>query len=471
MITLPGLRQFLDNLEEGILFLDQKRRVVAINEAASRMLGQNHETTLNKLCPSLFQGTACARSCEKRGYCTLMDNAKQGKKIQDLVVQRPDGVLTPLRMWAMVLPSDEPLAYCAVVLRDRTQEVQLEEEASNKMHMGGLVGNSAVMQELFRQIMRAAASEASILVTGESGVGKELIARALHDNSSRAKGPYIRVHCAAFPEQMLEDELFGHARGAFTGATEQREGRFEAAHEGTLLLDEIGDVPLNIQVKLLRVLQEREIERLGENKTRKVDVRIIAATHRDLPDMVSRGEFRADLYYRLRVLPLHAPALRERREDIPLLVNSMLTNMLTRHQGRDLQLSSEALDALNAYSWPGNVRELANAMEYAAVHAEGTTILAHHLPPEIQEARHLMASARTDTAPAPATATATATATAIMQRYYRAPVQQKGQEQEILLQALQETGGNKAEAARKLGMSRTTLWKKLKQYGIGTITQ
>jgi len=179
--------------------------------------------------------------------------------------------------------------------------------------------------------------------------------------------------------------------------------------------------------------------------------------------MVSRGEFRADLYYRLRVLPLHAPALRERREDIPLLVNSMLTNMLARHQGRDLQLSSEALDALNAYNWPGNVRELANAMEYAAVHAEDTTILAHHLPPEIQKASHLIASARTDIAPTPTTA--------IMQRYYRAPVPQKEREKEMILQALQETGGNKAEAARKLGMSRTTLWKKLKQYGIDTVAQ
>src|SRR5574340_748480 len=459
MIDLPGLSQFLDNLEEGILFLDQERRVVAINEAASRMLGQKQDAILNKLCPSLFQGTACARNCEKIVHCTLMANAKRGKKIQDIVVQRPDGVLTPLRMWAMVLPSSEPLKYCAVVLRDRTHEMELEEEASNKMHLGGLVGHSAVMQELFRNILRAAASEASILITGESGTGKELVAHALHDNSSRARGPYIRVHCAAFPEQLLEDELFGHARGAFTGAATAREGRFEAAHGGTLLLDEIGEVPLSVQVKLLRVLQEREIERLGENQTRKVDVRIIAATHRDLPAMVSRGEFRADLSYRLRVLPLHVPALREHREDIPLLVSSMLANMATRHQGRDIQLSNEALEALGAYSWPGNVRELVNALEYAMVHVDGTSILARHLPPEIQEASHQIVDTRAAAAPV--------TAAPLVQRYYRAPAQQAGQEKEILLEALKETGGNKAAAAEKLGMSRTTLWKKLKQYGIG----
>ena len=458
MITLPAFRQFLDNLEEGVLFLDQERHVVAINEAASHMLGQQHGNILNKLCPSLFQGTACARSCEKRGHCTLMKNAAHGKKVQDLVVQRPDGVLIPLRMWAMVLPSDGKLAYCAVVLRDRTHEVQLEEEASNRMHLGGLIGNSAVMQELFRQILRAAASEASILITGESGTGKELVARALHDNSSRAKGPYIRVHCAAFPEQLLEGELFGHARGAFTGATVAREGRFEAAHGGTLLLDEIGEVPPSIQVKLLRVLQEREIERLGENQTRKVDVRILAATHRDLPAMVSLGEFRADLYYRLRVLPLHLPALRERRGDIPLLANSMLANILARRPGRDLQISSDALDALNAYNWPGNVRELGNALEYAMVHVDGTAILARHLPPEIQEAVSQVGDSRVANAAIPASA--------LVQRYYRAPAQQEGKEKEILLLALNETGGNKAAAAEKLGMSRTTLWKKLKQYGI-----
>lgn len=456
MITLPAFRQFLDNLEEGVLFLDEQRHVVAVNEAASRMLGQNHDGILNKLCPSIFQGTACARSCEKRGHCTLMKNAIHGKKVQDLVVQRPDGALIPLRMWAMVLPSNEQLAYCAVVLRDRSHEVQLEEAASNRMRLGGLVGNSAAMKELFRQVLRAAASEASILVTGESGTGKELVARALHENSSRAKGPYVRVHCAAFPEQLLEGELFGHARGAFTGATTAREGRFEAAHGGTLLLDEIGEVPLSIQVKLLRVLQEHEIERLGENQARKVDVRIIAATHRDLPAMVSRGEFRADLYYRLRVLPLHVPALRERKEDIPLLVSSMLANILSRHQGRDIQISNEALDALRAYSWPGNVRELVNALEYAMVHVDGTSILARHLPPEIREAGHQVADLPAATIPV----------SALVQRYYRAPARQEGQEKEMLLLALKETGGNKAAAAEKLGMSRTTLWKKLKQYGL-----
>jgi two-component system response regulator HydG len=458
MITLSGLTLFLDNLEEGILFLNQQRHVVAINDAARRMLGRGNDEILDRLCPSLFQGTTCARNCERQGNCTLMSSASEEKLVQDIVVQRPDGELIPLRMWAMVLPSEAAFAYCAVVLRDRTQEVELEEAASERLHLGGLVGHSAPMQDLFRQILRAAASEASILITGESGTGKELVARALHDNSSRARGPYLRVHCAAFPEQLLESELFGHARGAFTGAASAREGRFEAAHGGTLLLDEIGEVPLSVQVKLLRVLQEREIERLGENQTRKVDVRIIAATHRDLPAMVRGGEFRADLYYRLRVLPLHVPALRDRRDDIPLLVNTLLGNIRTRHPGRDVQVSTEALDALCAYAWPGNVRELANALEYALVHVDGATVLPRHLPPEVRESGYGITGFRVEAAQPPPLG--------LVQGYYRAPIEHQGKEREVLLRALQETGGNRAATARRLGMSRTTLWKRLKQYGI-----
>ncbi|MBK8660104.1 MAG: sigma 54-interacting transcriptional regulator [Bacteroidetes bacterium] len=458
MISLSGLKQFLDNLEEGVLFLNQQRQVVTVNEAASRMLGKDHSTILNKLCPSLFEGTACARSCNQRGHCTLMKKAVEEKKIQDLVVPHADGTLITLRMWATVLPSEEGLGYCAVVLRDRTHEMKLEEAASDRLRLGGLIGHSEVMQDLFRKILRAAASEASVLITGESGTGKELVARALHDNSSRSKGPYIRVHCAAFPENLLEGELFGHARGAFTGATTAREGRFEAANGGTLLLDEIGEIPLNIQVKLLRVLQEHEIERLGENQTRKVDVRIIAATHRDLPAMVSSGEFRADLYYRLRVLPLTVPALRNHLNDIPLLASTMLTNMLARQPGRDIQISNETLKLLETYHWPGNVRELVNTLEYAMVHMDGTMIQPRHLPPELQERK---------SQPVPMYLNASPVNTAtLVQRYYRAPTLATPQEKELLENALKESGGNKTVAAERLGMSRTTLWKRLKQHNI-----
>ncbi|MCP5279413.1 MAG: sigma-54-dependent Fis family transcriptional regulator [Thiobacillus sp.] len=452
MITLTGLTGFLDNLEEGILFLDHRRHVVAANAAARRLLGRGEEEVLDRFCPSLFQGTPCARHCQQGGGCALRSASDRERLTQDLTVQQPGGDLVSLRMWAMKLPRDAGLAYYAVVLRDRSREVRLEEAASERLQLGGLVGQAAPMRELFRQILRVAASEASVLITGESGTGKELVARALHDNSSRANGPYIRVHCAAFPEQLLEDELFGHARGAFTGAESAREGRFEAAHGGTLLLDEIGEVPLSVQVKLLRVLQEREIERLGENRPRKVDVRILAATHRDLPALVRNGEFRADLYYRLRVLPLHLPALRERREDIPLLADSLLAHLRDRHRGRDLQVSTAALDTMQAYAWPGNVRELSNALEYALVHAEGDVLLPRHLPPEVRQAA--VARPTAETVPG------------LVQRYYRPPADRVEDEKTLLATALRESAGNRAAAARRLGMSRTTLWKKLKQYGL-----
>ena len=454
MLALSGLALFLDNLEEGVLFLDRRRHVVAINQAARQMLGQKGEQAIGRLCPSLFQGTTCARNCEKGGGCKLMATGSGEKLMQELSVQRPDGELLPLRMWAMRLPEETGLAYYAVVLRDRSQEVQLQEAASERLHLGGLVGHGAAMQDLFRRILRAAASEASVLITGESGTGKELVARALHDNSSRAGGPYLRVHCAAFPEQLLEAELFGHARGAFTGAAAAREGRFEAAHGGTLLLDEIGEVPLSVQVKLLRVLQEREIERLGENRTRKVDVRILAATHRDLAVMVRNGEFRADLYYRLRVLPLQVPALRERREDIPLLADTLLAHLRARHPAKQAQLSPAALDCLLAHDWPGNVRELANALEYALVHVDGAVILSQHLPPEVREVTREMVRRDADTS-LPATRGGA---------YYRAPDAEG--ERDMLMRALKESTGNRAEAARRLGMSRTTLWKKLKHFGL-----
>ena len=317
------LNLFLDSLEEGVLFLDQNRKVLAANRAAAQMIGREDESLIDLLCPSIFKGTHCARSCEQRGKCTLTRNGKASDIIQDIVLQHPDNTTVSLRMWARLLPPSEelPVSY-AIILRDRSREAELEQDVAERLQLGSMVGHSPAMQKLYSQIMRAAPSDASVLLTGETGTGKELVAKALHDNSERCKGPYVPVHCASLPENLLESELFGYAKGAFTGAATAKIGRFEAADGGTLLLDEIGEIPLGIQVKLLRVLQEREVVRLGENHARPVNVRVIAATHRNLAAMVERGEFREDLYYRLRVLPLHVPPLRERKEDISLLVNT-----------------------------------------------------------------------------------------------------------------------------------------------------
>jgi two-component system, NtrC family, response regulator HydG len=450
MQSLVTLRVFLDSLEEGVLFLDAGRKVLEMNLAAQRMLGQVDDAFVGQLCPTLFVGTACARECEIRGHCSLMRAQDQSRKIQDVVLKGPDGADISLRMWAMLLPPDDQGPTCAIILRDCSREIALESEVRERWQLGGLIGRSRPMQDLYQKVLRAAASEANVLVTGESGVGKELVARALHDNSSRSTGQYVAVHCASLSENLLESELFGHAKGAFSGAVAVRLGRFEAASGGTLLLDEIGEISLSIQTKLLRVLQEREIVRVGENHPRKVDVRVIAATHRDLAAMVKRGEFREDLYYRLRVLPLEVPALREHPEDIPLLASKLLSELTERYRRPDLTLSTEAMTALEAYDWPGNVRHLFNALEYAVVQAEGTTIRPKHLLSEI------VARAPLQAAPPAMSARLT--------NYYQ-PAEDGPAERVLILKVLEESGGNKAKAARRLGMSRTTLWKRLSQAG------
>ncbi len=459
LINLPDLSFVVDNLEEGILFLDKERRVLSINKSALSMIGLKEDgevniNILNQLCPDLFPGVSCARECEHSGICTLMTQNMEKEKVEEITFKGSDGQVVALNLRAIALSSRITQARCAIVLTNRSHERQLEEEVSERIRMGGLVGRSQPMKKLFQHILRAATSEATVLIEGESGTGKELVARSLHENSNRSRGPYVRLHCAALAENLLESELFGHARGAYTGATAARAGRFEAAHTGTLLLDEIGEISPAIQVKLLRVLQEREVERLGENTSRKVDVRIIAATNRDLRDMVRVGTFREDLYYRLRVLPIQTPTLRSRRDDIPLLVQHLLSDMESRY-GRSLEITPEALFVLENYDWPGNIRELVNVLEFAFVQSDGPNILPSHFPVEILNQ---------STTPA-LQSVETGVGRNMPLSYYRSRML-ADEEKQLIAHALKETGGNKAAAARRLGMSRTTLWKKLNLFGM-----
>jgi transcriptional regulator with PAS, ATPase and Fis domain len=448
MITVSVLTLFLDSLEEGVLLLDDNRHVMAVNQAAMRMIGSKKEKLTKQLCPSVFKGTECARACEKRGYCAIVLTPDWKAPDQDIVLKRLDNSLVFLRMWAISFPPTEDLPFsCAIILRDRSHEIKLEQKITERMQLGSMVGHSPVMQRLYTQIMRAAHSEASVLVTGESGTGKELVAKALHMNSDHCNKPYVPVHCASLPESLLESELFGYAKGAFTGATSAKIGRFEAAEGGTLLLDEIGEIPLGIQVKLLRVLQEREVVRLGENTARPVNVRVIASTHRNLAAMVERGEFREDLYYRLRVLPLYVPALRDRKEDISMIANKLLIDLGIRYKRGNMRLSDEAIHTMEVYDWPGNIRQLLNALEFALVNADGQIILPQHLPPEVQLSSTGKTNSKSDEP--------------ILVRPYYRPSPQTKNEMDVIARVLVETGGNKAEAARRLGMSRTSLWKRL----------
>jgi DNA-binding NtrC family response regulator len=320
----------------------------------------------------------------------------------------------------------------------------------------GMVASSKVMLDVFRLAQHLAESDATVLITGESGTGKELVARALHECSPRRSGPFVAVNCGAIPSELLESELFGHVRGAFTGAVRDREGRFELARRGALFLDEVGDLPLALQVKLLRVLQERTYERVGESQSRRTDARILAATNRDLRREVAEGRFREDLLYRLRVVPIAVPPLRERREDIEPLAHHLLARVTAR-QGRSLRLSPDALRVLLDYAWPGNARELENALEYAVAVCRGQTIHDTDLPAEVRE---------TAGAP-PAVRAAPASGAADLVRDSARAAPADG-ERERLLQALVGQRWNREKAAAELGMSRTTLWRKMRELGLSS---
>lgn len=307
----------------------------------------------------------------------------------------------------------------------------------------GIVGRSPGMRAVTGAIARVGPTDATVLILGETGTGKEVVARAVHAASLRSQGPFIAVNCAGLAEGVLESELFGHVRGAFTGAVRDRAGVFEAATRGSILLDEIGDMSLTLQLRLLRVLQEREVVRVGATRAIPVDVRIIASTHRDLDALVDEGTFRKDLLYRLNVFPIKLPPLRERPEDIPLLVAHGLDQLRGRvKNATQLQCSAFALRALRAYHWPGNVRELLSALELAAIHAGHGRIETQHLPAAVRDAVATQHDAR-----------------------YRAPASQDA-ERSAILAALEHSGGALSRAAELLGMGRTTLWRKLKAYGI-----
>ena len=314
---------------------------------------------------------------------------------------------------------------------------------------GGLVGHSAAMLALYEKIRRVAPTETTVLVTGETGTGKEIASRAIHDLSPRSGGPFLAVNCGALAEGLLESELFGHVKGAFTGAARDRAGLFEAAHGGTIFLDEIGEMSLALQQRMLRALQEREVTRVGATRTTRVDVRVVAATNRDLRALVDAGRFREDLFYRIAVFPLALPPLRERREDIPLLVEHALTRLRERlPNATGLACSPFAIRLLRGYDWPGNVRQLLTALEGAAINAGGGRSEAPHLPVEIRAATDERAR----------------------EQRYRATAA-ADDERNVIAAALAQTGGAIGRAAELLGMGRTTLWRKIRAYDLAPDAQ
>jgi transcriptional regulator with GAF, ATPase, and Fis domain len=314
---------------------------------------------------------------------------------------------------------------------------QLSHQLEIKDGFQGIVGSSPVMQKVYQVIQKAAMSDAPVIIYGESGTGKELVARAVHLMGRRKEAPFVQLNCAALNEALLESELFGHIKGAFTGAYRHRIGRFEAAHEGDLFLDEIADIPLATQVKLLRVLETKQFERVGDHHPVTVDVRIITATNKDLQEMIDSKRFREDLFFRINVIPIHLPPLRERLEDVPLLVAAFAERLRKRTGKKITGLSPEAMERFMSYSWPGNVRELKSALEYAFVIAEKGPIGLEQLPHPLVSEPNPHASRSRD-----------------------------AEEKVALVEALRKSNGNQSEAARILGVNRVTVWNRMRKHGI-----
>ena len=329
-------------------------------------------------------------------------------------------------------------------VRDRRQVVALTRELRATGRLSELVGTSKAIREISLAVEQAAPSTASVLITGETGAGKEVVARALHRLSARAEGPFVAINCSAIPESLMESEIFGHEKGAFTGAAERRLGCFELADGGTLLLDEIGEMPMATQAKLLRVLEDRKVRRLGGKSETPVDVRVLAATNKDPEQAVAQGQLRQDLYFRLNVFHIHLPPLRTRKEDLPLLLEAILAETAAKHGKRVRGVNSEVMEALRAHTWPGNVRELRNVLEHAVIVATGETIGRQHLPPHFGKAA----------------------AGPVLLGGLRFPlgVTVEQAERELIRQTLEATGNNKTRAAELLGISLKTLHNKLKEY-------
>ncbi len=439
----------VETMQEGLMIVSPEGIIIFVNRAFEEMVKYSREELIGKKC-TILECDICMSMQKKRDeyWCELF-RQKDTKK-RKCVLKTKDGKKIPVLKNATLLYDDDKNVLGAVeTLTDLSDILQKERQIEDFKKVlkkedtfMGIVGNSIEMQKMFQLIQNAAKSDVPVIIYGESGTGKELVAEAIHKLSERRNGPFIKVNCAAISENLFESELFGHVKGAFTGAVKTRKGRFELAHKGDIFLDEIGDMPKSMQVKLLRVLEEKVIERVGDATPIFVDVRIISATNKDLKKMVKDGEFREDLYYRINVIPIYIPPLRERKEDLPLLVDHFITiNRLKT--GKEVHgVSKEVMDIFFKYNWPGNVRELRSVIEYAFVVCEGDIILKKHLIPSILEIPPVTSNKLPSC------------------------ILENNSEKDKIMDVLKKCNGNRTKAAQILGYSRVTLWKKMKKYGL-----
>jgi PAS domain S-box-containing protein len=438
--AIIGRRQevILDSINEGVFTVDPQWRITAFNRAAERITGVPRQEAIGKACCDVFHASICEKEC------ALRKTFETGRPIVNATAHiiNQQGRRVPIRISTAILKDDDRHVIGGVeTFQDLSLVEQLQKQLRSRYTFEDIVGRSPAMMRLFELLPQIAASRSNVLIEGPSGTGKELFARAIHNLSPRRKKPFVAVNCAALPDTLLESELFGYKAGAFTDARRDKAGRFALAEGGTIFLDEIGDVSAALQVRLLRVLQERVVEPLGSVKTIPVDVRVVAATNKDLAKLVRSGKFRDDLYYRIRVVHMQLPSLKQRREDIPLLIDHIVAKF-NRLQNKDIAgMSMEAMARLMEHDFPGNVRELENIVEQAFVLCRGGIVELHHLPPELRPA-----------AAGPSEAVS--------------PMSLQAMEALMITEVLRRHQGNRRKAAADLGIDASTLYRKIKSLRI-----
>ncbi len=447
------MEKIVDSIGDGLFILNREGQIVFWNRSMERICGFSASEVVGKSCNLIKCSNCFGRKCpEGINACGILRHGKE--ELKECTLKHRDGFEVPVIKNSAVIRNENGIILGAVetvtdltaLNQMRLKVAEAERRSQSISQYGKIIGSSSEMQKIYALIDAAASSDATVLIQGESGTGKELVASAIHEASHRKQAAIVTVNCAALPENLLESELFGHTKGAFTGALSDRTGRFEEANGGTLFLDEVGEISPLIQIKLLRVLQERLINRVGENSNRKIDIRVIAATHRNLYEDVKQGKFREDLYYRLKVFPIQLPPLKQRKKDLPLLINHFLGSQ-SRKTGKMIHgISSEAMRMLLDYSWPGNIRELENAIEHAFVLCPVDTIQLEDLPVEIRDP---------------------SCQTSLVRDYNRDRKQRRIKPtKKQLLELLNAMDWNKTEVAGKIGLSRTSVWKYMKKYKI-----
>ena len=447
----------IESVQDGVIIVDPGGNIIAANTTALLMTGYNQKELTGKSC-SILNCTGCKIVGKGRGkdWCGLFSRGLiRDKKCS--ITHKNHRSVQILKSATVFYDDNDEIVGAVETLKDISDNVKFENELISLKRtyllddgFHGIVGKSPVMQSLFELIGSVACTETPVMILGDSGTGKELVARAVHETGPRKDKPFIKVNCASLNESLLESELFGHVKGAYTGANRSRIGRFEAAHGGSIFLDEIGDIPMATQVKLLRVLEEKKIEKVGDNVSIDVDVRIITATNRNLEQLIQEKLFREDLFFRINVFPIRCPSLVRRLDDIPLIAQHFVNVNARKTKKNILGFTPEAMRLMMVYDWPGNVRELRNAVEYAFVLCSGSSIGPEHLPE------------RVSISSGPVNRRARECVDDSLDTQVKKSLDEKNQ----LIHALKAANGNQSKAAMTIGVSRVTIWKRIKKHGI-----